>query len=92
MSDYSSDYLSVEQVPSYFQMVNPVKTNSSSKTDSSCQPSFTYFQDGGTRQVQWGSDRPLQEVCPQNYKPHTGTPSHAIWNNLTKRKSIVMSN
>ena len=87
-----SKYASLEQVPSYFQMINPVSTSGELKKDSSCQPSFTYFQDGGSRQVQWGSDRPLQEVCPSNYKPHTGIPSHSVWNNLTKRKSIVMTN
>lgn len=87
-----SQYASLEQVPSYFQMINPVSTSGELKKDSSCQPSFTYFQDGGSRQVQWGSDRPIQEVCPQNYKPHTGTPYNAVWNNLTKRKSIVMTN
>lgn len=87
-----SQYASLEQVPSYFQMINPVSTSGELKKDSSCQPSFTYFQDGGSRQVQWGSDRPIQEVCPQDYKPHTGTPNNAVWNNLTKRKSIVMTN
>lgn len=87
-----SQYASLEQIPSYFKMVNPVKTSGELKKDSSCQPSFTYFQEGGTRQVQWGSDRPIVEVCPQNYKPHTGIPNHAIWNNLTKRKSISLSN
>ena len=87
-----SQYASLEQVPSYFQMVNPVSTSGELKKDSSCQPSFTYFQGEGKRQVQWGSDRPLQEVCPPNYKPHMGTPNNAVWNNLTKRKSIVMSN
>ena len=84
-----SQYATLQKVPSYFQMVNPVSTNGDSKQDSSCQPSFTYFRDGGNRQVQWGSDKPLDEVCPNNYKSHSGTPNHAIWNNLTKRKSIV---
>tara|TARA_B100002051_G_C16325556_1_gene434342 strand:- start:160 stop:426 length:267 start_codon:yes stop_codon:yes gene_type:complete len=85
-------YATLEEVPSYFKMINKVETSGKPKQDPSCQPSFTYFNDGGSRQVQWGSDRPLQEVCPTNYKPHMGTPNHAIWNNLTKRKSIVMSN
>ena len=34
----------------------------------------------------------MKEVCPKEYKPHEGTPSHSVWNNMTKRKSIVMSN
>ena len=86
-----SQYASLEQIPSYFQMVNPVKTSGEIKKDSSCQPSFTYFSRGNKPQTQWGSAKPMIEVCPTNYKPHTGTPNHAIWNNLTKRKSIVLS-
>ena len=77
-----SQYATLEQVPSYFQMVNPVSTNGELKKDSSCQPSFNYFQGGGTAQAQWGSSKPVQEVCPKDYKPHTGTPSHSVWNNL----------
>jgi hypothetical protein len=85
-----NQYATLDQVPSYFKMVNPVQLhNATVKTEASCQPSFTYFQGGGSRQVQWGSDRPVQESCPPNYQPHTGTPNHAVWNNLTKRKSIV---
>jgi hypothetical protein len=87
-----NQYSTLEQLPSYFKMTNPIQTSGESKQDSSCQPSFTYFQSEGIKQVQWGSDRPLQEVCPPNYKPHTGTPNHALWNNLTKRKSIVLTN
>ena len=83
------NYASIEPVPSQFKMTNPVKTSGELKKDSSCQPSFTYFQSGGTPQVQWGSDKPLKESCPRNFKPHSGMPNHAIWNNSTKRKTIV---
>lgn len=85
-----SNYASVESVPSYFQMTNPVSTSGEVKQDSSCQPSFTYFKSNTKPQVLWGSDRPMKEVCSSDYKPHQGTPNHAIWNNLTKRKSIVL--
>ena len=83
------NYASIEPVPSQFKMTNPVKTSGELKKDSSCQPSFTYFQSGGTPQVQWGSDKPLKESCPSNFKPHSGMPNHAIWNNSTKRKTII---
>tara|TARA_B100001123_G_C14597275_1_gene744421 strand:+ start:67 stop:333 length:267 start_codon:yes stop_codon:yes gene_type:complete len=87
-----NNYATLKQVPSYFKMINNVKTSGASKDDSSCQPSFDYFQKGTNKQVMWGSSKPMKEVCPQNYKPHTGNPTHSIWNNMTKRKSIVASN
>ena len=85
-------YATLESVPSYFKMLNNVTTSGESKKDASCQPSFDYFQKGTNKQVRWGSSKPMEEVCPTNYKPHEGTPTHSVWNNLTRRKSIVMSN
>ena len=85
-------YATLEQTPSYFKMVNNVSTSGEPKKEEKCQPSFTYFQGQGSQQVMWGSSKPMKEVCPQNYKPHEGIPSHSIWNNMTKRKSIVESN
>ena len=87
-----NNYATLEQVPSYFKMLNNVETSGASKDDSSCQPSFDYFQKGPNKQVMWGSSKPMKEVCPQHYKPHTGNPTHSIWNNMTKRRSIVASN
>ena len=85
-------YATLEEVPSYFKMLNKVQTSGEKKQDASCQPSFDYFENGSNAQVQWGSSIPIDEVCPQGYKPHTGTPNHSVWNNMTKRKSIVKSN
>ena len=85
-------YATLEQTPSYFKMVNKVKTSGDQKEDSSCQPSFDYFRQCTKSQVNWGSDRPMDEVCPSNYKPHAGVPTHSIWNNMTKRRSIVSNN
>ena len=85
-------FATLEQTPSYFKMINEVKTSGDLKKDSSCQPSFAYFRDSSKAQVRWGSARPMTEVCPTNYKQHEGTPTHSIWNNLTRRKSIVITN
>jgi len=85
-------YATLEQTPSYFKMLNKVQTSGESKGDANCQPSFDYFRGSTTGHVQWGSSKPIEEVCPKDYKPHTGTPSHSVWNNLTRRKSIVMTN
>ena len=49
-----------------------------------------YFKSCQRPSVMWGSERPLPEVCPTDYKDHSGQPCHSIWNNLTRRKSIVM--
>ena len=85
-------YATLESVPSYFKMLNNVTTSGEPKKDASCQPSFDYFRACTNGQVRWGSSKPMEEVCPTNYKPHEGTPTHSVSNNLTRRKSIVMSN
>lgn len=41
------------------------------------------------RQAYWGSERPAPDVCTPGLGPHEGTPCNSIWNNLTKRKSVV---
>ena len=84
-----NQYSSVKSIPSQFQMTNPVKTSGELKKDSQCQPSFTYFNSGTKPSVYWGSDKPIKETCPTNFKQHQGIPNHAIWNNSTKRKTIV---
>ncbi len=84
-----NQYAPFTPIPSQFKMVNAVQSSGELKKDSSCQPSFTYFPKGETPQVNWGSEKPMKEVCPPSYKPLTGTPNHAIWNNSTKRKTIV---
>jgi hypothetical protein len=43
---------------------------------------------GDKGNVYWGSEKPMDETCIQD-KAHTGKPAHAIWNNSTKRKTIV---
>lgn len=84
-----NQYASITSVPTQFKMTNPVKTSGELKQDNSCQPSFTYFNTGNNPQVLWGSEKPMKETCSVQYKPHQGIPTHAIWNNSTKRKTIV---
>ena len=85
-------YATLEQTPSYFKMVNKVNTSGEPKQDSLCQPSFNYFRQCTKSQVNWGSDKPMKEVCPTRYKAHTGVPTHSIWNNMIKRKSVILNN
>lgn len=96
-SSLSSDKLSFSPIDelgkqSYFKMTNDVHTMFQPKQDNTCQPSFQYFLKNSSpteKQTQWGSSRPMDEVCPKNYKPHSGIPTHSVWNNLTKRRSMV---
>ena len=96
-SSLSSDKLSFSPINElgkqfYFKMTNDVHTTFQPKKDNTCQPSFQYFLKNSSpteKQTQWGSSRPMDEVCPKNYKPHSGTPTHSVWNNLTKRRSMV---
>ena len=49
-----------------------------------------YFQRCDTdTQAYWGSVKPAPDVCTPNLGPHEGTPCNSLWNNLTKRKSVV---
>lgn len=50
-----------------------------------------YFQRcaSSQRQAYWGSERPVRDVCTTGIGPHEGVPCNSLWNNLTKRKSVV---
>ena len=50
-----------------------------------------YFQKCNTesQSALWGSERPVPDRCNINHQPHKGQPCTSIWNNLTKRKSVV---
>lgn len=82
-------FQTVTSVPTTFNMINSVKSKNVSSNDTTCQSSFNYFNNGSQSSVYWGSEKPMDEVCPSNFKPHSGKPTHSIWNNSTKRKTIV---
>jgi hypothetical protein len=78
--------------PQYAQISNVfMKTNDNSQ----CNPfkksnNFgNYFQQcsQGSESALWGNNKPVPDKC--GTLPHTGTPCHSLWNNLTKRKSVV---
>ena len=39
----------------------------------------------------WGSEKPVKETCPPEHLQMVGEPCMNIWNNSTKRKTIVDS-
>ena len=45
-----------------------------------------YFNQCSEKSAYWGSERPSEYTC---HKPHSGTPCTSLFNNLTKRKSVV---
>ena len=77
-----------------FKFNNPIqlsKKKGSKDVTNNCQNGFTYFEQSKTdNNILWGSNKPMKEICTTNYKPHNGTPTHSLWNNMTKRKSIVI--
>jgi hypothetical protein len=81
-----NDFQTVTSVPNTFNMINPVQRLSN---DTTCQISFDYFNKGSQGNVYWGSEKPMDEKPPENFKNHSGKPTHSIWNNSTKRKTIV---
>ena len=52
---------------------------------------YTSFSDK-CKSVQWGSLRPLNQVCKPSNIQMKGIPCTNIWNNNTKRKIIVNNN
>jgi hypothetical protein len=69
-------------------MINPVQSKNLTN-DNTCQMSFDYFNNGSQGNVYWGSEKPMDEKPITNFKNHSGKPTHSIWNNSTKRKTIV---
>lgn len=47
-----------------------------------------YFQQCSqeSQSAYWGSNKPVPDKC---LKPQTGQPCTSLWNNLTRRKSVV---
>ena len=82
-------FQTVTSVPTTFNMINPVQSKNVSNNDTTCQASFDYFNKGSPGSVYWGSEKPMDDKPPENFKPHSGKPTHSIWNNSTKRKTIV---
>ena len=83
-----NDFQTVTSVPTTFNMINPVNSKNITE-DKTCLASFEYFNNGPQGSVYWGSEKPMDEVCPTNFKNHSGESTHSIWNNSTKRKTIV---
>ena len=54
---------------------------------------FTYMQSCNKPSVEWGSgNKPVEETCLPNHLHMEGESCNNIWNNSTKRKTIVNVN
>lgn len=70
---------------SYYQTLETQRSNLFTLTSSQFQVSPPC----NAKNAVWGSEKPVQETCPpQNLHP-VGIPCMNIWNNSTKRKTIV---
>ena len=70
-----------------FQVSN--KFNVSEK-DNTCMGPNNYFKQclEKNKNVIYGSERPIKEACPV-ITGTTDVPCNSIWNNLTRRKTLV---
>ena len=70
-----------------FQVSN--KFNLSQK-DNTCVGPTNYFKQclDNNKNVIYGSERPIKEECPV-ITGTTDVPCNSIWNNLTRRKTLV---
>lgn len=68
---------------------NFTKTNDKSDCNPFNKPNNfgNYFDQCTTPSAHWGSYKPAPDTC--DIKPNTGQPCTSIWNNLTKRKTVV---
>lgn len=83
-------YSTLTQIPQSFKMTNRLTSSDDTKHEKSCQSSFTYFNQSKGESILWGSSKPMKEQCNKAHKPHNGVPVHSLWNNMTKRKSLII--
>ena len=85
-------FLDMITVPSSVKITNQYKTTGE-KPDCNVFKSpnnfGNYFQTCSTPSAYWGSNKPAPDVCEPGLKAHQGTPCHSLWNNLTRRKTVV---
>jgi len=94
MSLYTNSIDNV-QTPQNLAVSNVFQKTSDKQTD--CNPfgdtnNFgNYFKSCPLDQAQayWGSNKPAPDQCTPGLKAHEGIPCNSLWNNLTKRKSVV---
>tara|TARA_B110000914_G_C15440646_1_gene435928 strand:- start:152 stop:412 length:261 start_codon:yes stop_codon:yes gene_type:complete len=71
--------------PDYGRVIN--------KTDehdiNSNEFNFDYIKGCNDKNVLWGSEKPLKETCLPEHLQMVGISCNNIWNNSTKRKTIV---
>jgi hypothetical protein len=74
--------------PSNYKIVNQIGVREGSRDfKNNCTLSQQTPDISKSQNVVWGSQKLLQESCPNNASIET--PSHYAWNNFTKRITIV---
>ena len=99
MSNNYTNYIKFDDLvdPEY----SNVKNNTDyARTTDNTGPLFTYMNycannikcidcSNNIPNVLWGSNKPVKETCLPNHIQMEGTSCNNIWNNSTKRKTIV---
>ena len=87
-------YQTMVQTPQYCKITNVFQvTDPNQKPD--CNPfnapnNFgNYFQQCQNPSAYWGSNKPAPDTCEPGLKGHQGLPCNSLWNNLTRRKTVV---
>ena len=88
MSAYQN-YIKFEDLvsPSYPGVTNDM--NYARTTKNGGTQLFDYIQSCNKPNVEWGSNKPVVEKCLPNHLHMEGDSCNQIWNNSTKRKTIV---
>ena len=84
-----TEYLKFEELidPNYGGVKNNMEH--ARNTRNSGTQLFTYMKSCNNPDVQWGSNKPMSQTCLPNHQQMEGVPCTNIWNNSTKRKTIV---
>ena len=72
--------------PQYSQVKNNIDY---ARNTNNTGPLFTYMNSCNEPNVLWGSNEPVKETCLPNHIQMEGRSCNNIWNNSTKRKTIV---
>ena len=83
-----TEYLRFEDLvdPNYGAVKNNINY---ARTTNNTGPLFTYMESCKNPNVEWGSNKPITETCLPYNLQMSGDSCTNIWNNSTKRKTIV---
>ena len=93
MEGYDSSFDNIQeltnsQAPTFFINTDISVSNGMRDNENNCVKSYETFPQKSDHNVVWGSFRMINENCPNNVDRNS-LPVHALFNNSTKRLTIV---